>query len=71
MFEFGLEELAWPVPSPVLNLTEHLWRKLVRRLLSRPCCPTAMSHLTNADLNECSELSFLKAEGFLVACIQQ
>uniref|UniRef100_A0A3Q3IJ65 RRM domain-containing protein n=1 Tax=Monopterus albus TaxID=43700 RepID=A0A3Q3IJ65_MONAL len=55
MSEFSVEELDWPAQSPDLNLIEHLWDKLERRLRSRPSRPTSVSDLTNALLEEWSK----------------
>ncbi|KAL7857365.1 hypothetical protein SRHO_G00162640 [Serrasalmus rhombeus] len=56
MSEFGVEELDWPAQSSDLNPTEHLWDELERRLRARPSCPTSLSDLTNALLEERSKI---------------
>jgi len=52
MSQFGVEELDWPAQSPDLNLIEHLWDELERRLRARHSRPTSVSVLTNALLEE-------------------
>ncbi|KAK3548408.1 hypothetical protein QTP70_012653 [Hemibagrus guttatus] len=52
MSEFGVEDLDRPAQSPDLNLIEHLWDKLERRLRARPSRPTSVSDLTNVLLEE-------------------
>ncbi|XP_058230181.1 protein kish-B isoform X1 [Hemibagrus wyckioides] len=42
--------------SPDLNLIEHLWDELERRLRARPSRPTSMPDLTNALLEERSKI---------------
>ena len=42
--------------SPDLNLKEHLWDELERRLLARPSHPTSVSDLINALLEEWSKI---------------
>ena len=44
--------LDWPVQSPDLNPTEHLWNELERRLRARSFCPTSVCDLTNVLLEE-------------------
>ena len=56
MSQFGLEELDWPAQSPDLNLIEHLWDELERRLRARPSGPTSVPDLTNALLEEWSKI---------------
>ena len=56
MSEFGVEELDWPAVSPDLNLIEHLWDELERRLRARPSHPTSVPDLTNALLEEWSNI---------------
>ncbi|KAI4877261.1 hypothetical protein NFI96_002353 [Prochilodus magdalenae] len=50
--ESGVEELDWPAHSPDLDLIEHLWDGLERRLRARPSLPTSESDLTNMLLDE-------------------
>lgn len=56
MNEFGVEELGWPAQSHDLNLTEHLWDELDRRLRARTSRPTLVPDLTNAFLEERSKI---------------
>ena len=56
MSKFGLEELDCPTQSPLLNLIEHLWDELLRRLRARPSRPTSVPDLTNALLEEWSNI---------------
>uniref|UniRef100_A0A3Q2W3X4 Tc1-like transposase DDE domain-containing protein n=1 Tax=Haplochromis burtoni TaxID=8153 RepID=A0A3Q2W3X4_HAPBU len=56
MNEFGVDELDWPAQSPDLNPIEYLWDELERRLRARPSRPTSVSDLTNALLEEWSEI---------------
>ncbi|KAK3525642.1 hypothetical protein QTP70_002551 [Hemibagrus guttatus] len=56
MSEFGVEELDWPAQSPDLNLIEHLWDELERRLRARPSRPTSVPDLTNVFLVEWSKI---------------
>ena len=53
--EFGVDELDWWAQSPDLNLTEHLWDELERRLRARPSCPTSVCDLSNVLLEERSD----------------
>ena len=53
MREFG-GELDWLAQSPDLNLLEHLWDELERRLQARPSHPTSASDLTSMLLEEWS-----------------
>ena len=41
---------------PDLNLIEHLWDEIERRLRARPSCPTSVPDLTNALLEEWSNI---------------
>ncbi|KAI4887628.1 hypothetical protein NFI96_016632 [Prochilodus magdalenae] len=56
MSESGVEELDWPAQSPDLHPIEHLWDGLERRLRARPSRPTSESDLTDALLEEWSEI---------------
>ena len=55
--EFGVDELDWPEQSFDLNLIEHIWDELERRLRARPSCPTSACDLTNVLLEEWSKKS--------------
>ena len=48
MVKIGVEKLDWLAQSPDLNLIEHLWDELERRLQARPNRPTSVPDLTNA-----------------------
>ena len=54
--EYGVEELDCPAQSPDLNLIEHLWDELDQRLRARPSCPTSVSDLTYALVEEWSKI---------------
>ena len=56
MSEFVVEELDWPAQSPDLNPIEHLWDKLEWRLRARSSHPTSVPDLTNALLEEWSNI---------------
>ena len=51
-----VKELAWPAHSPDLNLIEHLWDELEQGLRARPSHPTSEPDLTNALLEEWSNI---------------
>ena len=57
MSKFGVDELERPIGlSPDLNPIEYLWDELVRRLRARPSHPTPVPALTNAPLEEWSNI---------------
>ena len=56
MCEFRVEDLDWPAQSPDLNPIEHLWDEYERRLRARPSCATSVPGLTNALLEERSNI---------------
>ena len=56
MSEFGVEELYWPAKIPALNPLEHLWNELEWRLRASPSDPTSVPDLTNALLEEWSNI---------------
>ena len=56
MSEFGVEDLDWPAQSSDLNPMEHLYDELKGRLQSRPSHPTSVPDLTNALLEEWSNI---------------
>ncbi|KAI4895419.1 hypothetical protein NFI96_006455 [Prochilodus magdalenae] len=56
MSESGVEELDWPAQSPDLHPIEHLWDELGWRLRARPSHTTSVSDLTNAVLEEWSNI---------------
>ena len=51
-----MEELDWLTQTPDLNLIEHLWDKLEGRLRAKPSHPTSVPDLTNAPLEEWSNI---------------
>ena len=50
--EIGVEDLDWLAQSPDLNLNEHPWDELERRLQARPNHTTSLPNLTNARVAE-------------------
>ena len=52
-----MEELDWPAQSLGLIPMEHLFDELERRLRARPSRPTSVPDLTNALLEEWSNIS--------------
>ena len=50
--EIGEEELDWPVQSTDLNVYEHLWDELERRLQARPNGSTSVPDITNVPVAE-------------------
>ena len=64
MGEFGVDERDWPGQSPDLNLIEHLWDELERKLRARPTHPTSVCDLTNEEWSEIpinTPLNFVKS----------
>ena len=51
-----MEELGWPAQTPDLNPIEHLWDELEWRLRARPSRPTLVPDLSNALLEEWSNI---------------
>ncbi|KAK1794911.1 hypothetical protein P4O66_010109 [Electrophorus voltai] len=56
MSKFGVKEFDQSAQSPDLNPIEHLWDELEQRLRPRPSCPTTVSEVTNALLEEWSKI---------------
>ena len=52
----GIRRLPWPAHSPDLNLIEHIWDNLKRRIRSRTSLPTTIRELEDAVLMELNNI---------------